>query len=349
MKLFVKSGDKVILKPNLVAPRHFSSGATTNVYIMEEIIKEIKDLGGIPCIAESPGIEYDSYVTLAVSGIRDVAKEYGVRIIDLEKEERRIIKIPNGVILKSIALPACVVDADLIINVPKIKTHILTTVTLGLKNFMGLLDPKSRKRIHIYGLDHGIVDLFVSLMSKRILTVADGVVTMDRNGAVYGDKKRLGVIVTGDNVVATDFVCCRIMGIDPLSIGHLRLANEIQDAGTFSVHGETIVNVTRKFRLPSTGKIYKFTYGRVLFLIDYIASELMNRKTFLNSIFQVVGTRPRIIKKRCSKCGKCIRNCPAGAIENFQVNSKKCIRCMNCQEVCPQDAIIIKGITKSSA
>jgi uncharacterized protein (DUF362 family)/Pyruvate/2-oxoacid:ferredoxin oxidoreductase delta subunit len=334
----------VVLKPNFVAPIASSAGVTTSLDLVEELIEEILALGSKPVIVESSGIEYNTGQVFDVLGLGRLAQKYGVEVLDAENLETTEVKLDNGMMFDALSLPKIVLEADNLISIPKMKTHVLTTVSLGLKNLMGLLRPEDRRKMHFHGIDRGLLDLYCVLKDKTACVV-DGLVAMEGNAAVYGEKLDLGIVVAGTNLVATDRLCCRIMGIDPCSVRHLANASDRDDLTV--VLGENIDEVAISFRKPSVGRFYRFSYGRLLFGIDQTLSTLTHRRSFLPYILGHFGTRPEIVESRCNRCMDCATSCPVEAIDlKVRIDRDRCIRCLRCYEVCSKNAIAVRGFTK---
>lgn len=316
----VKTNDTVILKPNLFITRNWKTGTTTNPQIVEEMIKIVLDAGGTPIITESAGIGRDTQYLFNVLGYSDLAKKYKIKLIDINKSEYIAVSIPKGVIFKELNIPKIVQEADVIIDLPKMKTHMSTTVTLGMKNLKGFLPGDEKRKPHKFGLHQGIVDL--NKIIKPDLIVVDGLVAMEGNGPSYGDPIELGVIVAGKNVVAVDTVCCKIMNIDPLSVEHIQLAYEqgmkpskIEQVGD---------SVSRDFKIP----------------IEESESFI---ERIINYINNVLGRKVVIIsKERCTGCGQCLKICEENAInvEKKIIDKDKCTKCEICIELCPYKAVV---------
>ena len=151
--------------------------------------------------------------------------------------------------LNSITVPRIVTESA-IISAAKLKTHVNTGVTLGMKNMFGLLPDKFKAKYHAMGISRVIVD--INTVLKPALTVIDGFVAMEGKGPVDGTPVPMGIIIAGKDVVATDVVACGVMGIDPHSILHIRRALEkgLGSIDGIQILGEKIENVTRTFRRP---------------------------------------------------------------------------------------------------
>ena len=341
----INPGEKVLIKPNLVMPREADSGVTTNLELIAALVEILKDNQAIPILAEGVGYEFDSQ-TFSILGIDQLAKNYNIQFIDCRNCQTFSKKV-NGRIFKKIELPKILEEVDKIINVPKLKTHVLTGISCGMKNLIGLLPLSERRRMHLSGLSKSIVEL--NLIIPTDLTIVDASVIMSGQGPAFGDTVKLGYILAGTNVFATDFRAAQFLNIDPLEIGHLRVAKQ-----------QNLIQVDFNKR-PSIkdfsvtipkNRFYIFLYWLV-YLFDFY-QEKVTQKTLIPWLQWNFGSRPKLDVKKCHlfpECKECIKLCPIGAIDKKKgIDLERCvkIRCLKCFEVCPHKAITIKGISKPS-
>ena len=242
--------DRVLIKPNYICAKHPSTGVTTDSRVVEALIEFVKECG---CreITVGDGGSGDTDRVFDVVGIRQVAAQHGVRLIDLNDDERVEVSIPNALALPKVSIAKTVLESTCIINVPKLKVHHMALVTLCIKNLMGAILPKSI----IHGqLNERLADL-ASLIRPRI-NIIEGIVGSELD-EVNGKPVRMDLLISGRDIVATDTVGSAVMDIDPGRVGYLSLA-EGKDVGTgelakIEVLGEPIEKVQRRFKLP-----YKF-------------------------------------------------------------------------------------------
>jgi uncharacterized protein (DUF362 family)/Pyruvate/2-oxoacid:ferredoxin oxidoreductase delta subunit len=345
MHSIVKRGDTVIVKPNFSGPRSPLQGATTSLTVVREIVNEVIECGAEPIIAEGPFRFYNADVVFDTLGVRRFAKELGIKLVNLNEEASVEVEVPSGKALKRIKVPKPVLDSDVLINVPKMKTHHLTTVTLGMKNLKGVLPGAEKQQSHIHGIHQSIVD--INKIIKPDLTVVDGIVAMEGMGPTFGDPVELGLVVAGRNVVDVDKVCCEIMGIDPFHVEHLRIAlEEGLGSNNVEVVGEPINSVRRKFRVPQESRVYLYLSNAAQRL-DRLVYKISGKNIFpyLSGMF---GKRPRIDKKKCVKCGICEKVCivspPAIDCKAGKINYQRCVDCLLCMEQCPRNAISVRGM-----
>lgn len=336
-KLF-QNEEKVYIKPNFVAPRDNSTGATTNLKIIKTIAEALNTIGVNPIIIETPGMEYNVEDVFNALNIYDFAEQNNIGLCIPKPKDFVKRKIFQGKVLKFAEIPQQILNYKLI-NIPVMKTHVITTITLGMKNLMGLCSNSTKRMMHVKGIHKTIVDLNKLIIPD--LTIIDATNTMQGDGAVYGDHKKLDIVIASQNTIAADKIGSRIMGLEESTISFLNLTNfkkKIQIDGELKCYD---------FTLPKPGKIYRLIY-RLLYFIDIFFFSFF--KTHFNKFLYstgLIGTRPEILKK-CTKCGICSDICPVNAIlmEKQKIDYKKCIRCLKCLEVCPEKAIIIKGVSK---
>lgn len=336
-------GKPVILKPNFVAPRKGLTGAITDFELVKSIAKMVKEAGAYPAILETPGMEYVPEDVYNFLEVEKFAKSLDIGLLS-GQENLVKLKIPNGKTLHSIKIAKILTETP-IINIPKFKAHPLTKLTFGMKNLMGALPHRERTRMHIQGIHQSIVD--INRVIKPVLTVVDANIAM-QGDSVYGDKVNLGLLIVGTNTLAVDIACCRIVGVPPEHVTHIKLA--MRESGVDNV--ELVGDVPKeafKFNLPHKGIMYGFA-SRLMYVADAPFDPVFgipfNRFLYSTGFF---GTRPQIVKEKCNKCGKCVQVCSvqtAIALDSQQINYKKCIRCLECVAVCPENALTVKGLTK---
>ncbi|MBN1820425.1 MAG: DUF362 domain-containing protein [Prolixibacteraceae bacterium] len=271
---------KILLKPNLVAPySHF----TTKPEIVKAIAELFIDSGKEVCIAEGSAsaegfnqkgsVEYrtrkpeildpmQKYIFDKL-GYTDLAKELDIPLINLHSGELVDVEVPNGLAFNKITLHRSVAETDLLVSVPMMKTHVLATVTLGMKNLIGVY-PGSvyysvRSFLHDKAFERGsegiayeIIDMVRA--SKMGLTIIDASTAMEGNGPAEGDLVKMDLIIAGTNPLATDFVAANIMGfeIDEIPTFNWAVKSGMKPVGLdeIEVRGERIDDVKRKFKRP---------------------------------------------------------------------------------------------------
>jgi uncharacterized protein (DUF362 family)/Pyruvate/2-oxoacid:ferredoxin oxidoreductase delta subunit len=345
----VMRGAKIaILKPNFVAGRSAETGSTTSFALLKAVAEEVRDCGAEPVLCETPGTEFDREATYTILGVEQFCAENGIRILRVDPEggEEDWIELrPKGAKrLRTFRIPRILSEARLI-NLPVLKTHVVSTITLGMKNPMGILPRPDRRSMHTFGIDQSIVDMNLGI--RPDLTIVDGSVGQDGEGPLYGDKADLQLLVAGRESLAVDLVCCQLVGVKPRDIPHLKLALEQMGKPSWTTVGEE-VSVIKKFRLPERKALYHFIFW-LMYPLDYPYTWVAERgKHLCTTLYStgLVGTRPQIKEENCTRCGVCVEACPLPDVINLKtlkVNYSTCQRCLLCYEACPENAISVKG------
>jgi uncharacterized protein (DUF362 family) len=216
--------DKVLIKVNFITVETWDTGATTDPVVVEAIIKRLKNLPVQIFVVESDATMTNADKAFEVTGMNEMCKHNGVQCLNLRHVKDRVkIDIPNGETLQSITVPRIATESA-IISAAKLKTHMITKVTLGMKNLFGLLPDKFKGKYHAKGINKVIVD--INTVLKPTLTVIDGFVGMEGRGPSGGKPVKMDLIIAGKDVVATDATAARVMGFEPMEIAHIRKAFE---------------------------------------------------------------------------------------------------------------------------
>lgn len=250
------NGKRVLLKPNLV---EFDAKGVINTHpaLVGAAIDAFKTLGAREVIvAEGPGHRRDNEYLLTASGLYDVIREHRVRYVDLNNDDVRLTPLKSSFTrFKQLYLPETLYNADLLVSMPKLKTHHWAGVTLSLKNMFGVVPgavygwPKNA--LHWAGINGSIVDINSSLPLPRF-AIVDGIVGMEGNGPIQGQAKPSGVLLFGDDLVAVDATAARLMKIEPRKVKYLEQAGDF--LGNLAYEkieqiGETIDHYQQDFRV----------------------------------------------------------------------------------------------------
>ncbi len=329
---FVRSGDLVLLKPNLLYGKAPEKAVTTHPSIVKGMIQIVREAGGIPFIGDSPSI---GGLTRAAekAGIKKVADESKCPLIEFNKPI--FPSKGGGRFFKQLEIDQRVLEADVVINLPKWKTHGMMLLTLGVKNLFGCI-PGTRKALwHLKaGEDRKLfaqmlIDLYQII--RPSLTILDGIVGMEGNGPGSGDPIQLGLILASRDALSLDQVVCDLLRIPRKSLMTNQVALE-EGIGRdeIEVVGERLeeINIPR-FKLPAP------------------SSPDWDLPGFLQRVLKnALTSKPVVEEEVCDACNRCIEICPPRALDRNErglfFDYGKCIRCFCCQEVCPEGAIKIK-------
>jgi uncharacterized protein (DUF362 family) len=223
-------GKRILLKPNLV---EFDPKGVINTHpaVIEAAIDSFRSLGAAQVVvAEGPGHRRDNEYLLSASGLYDVIQEHRVRYVDLNTDNVRATPLRSSFTdLKQLYLPESLYNADLLVSMPKLKTHHWVGVTLSLKNMFGVVPgivygwPKNI--LHWRGINQSILDINSSLPLPQF-AIVDGIVGMEGNGPLQGQARQSGVLIFGDDLVAVDATAARLMRIEPQKIDYLAKAGD---------------------------------------------------------------------------------------------------------------------------
>ena len=334
-------GKKVALKPNLVRKMDASLGGTTHPSVVEATAELCREWGAKEVLmVESPGGPYSESAlkgAYRVCGM-ERASEGGAFTLNYDTAFQTV-DFPDGVVSKTFHILSPIVDADVVVNLCKLKSHGLTMMTGGVKNLFGTIPGTEKFEMHarfpdIRDFSAQLVDLCAyHLSQKPLLTVMDAVVGMEGNGPTNGKARKIGAMLCSLNPFALDTVASRLVGMEGKVI-HLEQGKARGYVSEPTVVGASVESlVVKDFLLPDSAK-----KNILAWLADFWDGRLM----------KFFEPRPAINKKKCVGCGECVRSCPAHTIRLDKerriavIDAEPCIKCFCCQELCPKDAVDIK-------
>ena len=326
---FIKSGERVLLKVNLVAGHDITRRVTTDPSIVRAAAKLVLSQGATPFIADSPGI--DNFKSAAKkAGFLDVANELGIECKELI--EPVTLPVSRDSDFHKIQVSKDVIDSDKIINLPKLKTHGQMLLTMGVKNLFGCIPGRLKAGWHYnVGLNRErfaglLLDIYLNV--KPCFTILDGVIGMHGNGPTSGDSYEFGIIAATQDAVTMDFWLAKMLGAD-LNEFSLYKAAKRRSFAQCNLTPEDICGDLESSHVFSGVKLPRTRTMRLLPSIPFI-DRLMTSK-------------PVHIPDKCIGCGRCQDMCAAGALrhenKHLYFDYSKCIRCYCCHEMCPVKAI----------
>lgn len=246
----VKPKDLVLINPSWVAPPvEREAGCITIPEVTQAVADIVKEIGARPVIAESSAVGVSSEKVIQESGYRKL-REMGYEVIDL-KSLKTMVKMPveNAKVFESIETWDLVQQADVIISVPKLKTHDQTEMTCAIKKLKGLLTDDAKKAMHQQGLFDGVIDLMAAV--KPRLAVVDAIVCQEGVGPVFGKPVEMNLVLAGKDLVAVDAVCAQLIGYDPqeilLTVNAATRSLGVMNPEQIEIRGEKLENVRRRF------------------------------------------------------------------------------------------------------
>lgn len=316
----VKKYKKILIKPNILgAYEEHQNAITTNTSIVKAILKQFK---GKKWVGES-----------SFSETEKVMKKTGYskfkNLIIFEKGELVKIKDNRAKVLKNFYLSKIVKKVDLVVNVPKLKTHSLTKITGAIKNLYGLIPGGMKQKLHRKAIGDKkfsklLIDIYQNIKPK--LNIMDAVIGMEGEGPSAGKPKKVGLIMASRNSVALDIVAAILIGYKPKKI--------------FVIKEAVKRKLYPNFKVKIVGDLKKIPN------LKFKKPFMRSKEVIKSFLIMFVKYNPILVnEERCVKCGLCARKCPANAISLKpypEINKKKCIRCYCCIEVCPKHALYIK-------
>ena len=329
---FVKKGDRVFLKPNLLFGKDPEKAVTTHPSVVKAVIEIVREAGGIPFIGDSPGIGSTAKAA-EKAGIKGVAEAAGCPIVEFNRPV--LSQKGRAKTFKHLEIDQAILEADVLINLPKWKTHGMMLLTLGVKNLFGCI-PGSRKALwHLRaGADHNVfarmlIDLYRIIQPS--LTILDGVVGMEGNGPSSGRPIPLGLILASGDALSLDQIVCDLLGISRKALLTNRTAFA-QGMGReeIEVLGEKVNAVAiPRFEFPPSSRT------------DWNLPGFLRR-----ALSNALTARPVVERVKCKACDHCLEICPPKALErkgkDLVFDYGRCIRCFCCQEICEEGAILMK-------
>jgi len=323
----IKQNSRVLIKPNLLLPAEPEKGILTHPMIVRSVAEYVLKNEGIPLVADSPAMgSFEKIFT--VGGFKDALEDLCVEC----REFKQSVKVDVGEPFGQIDLAEDAVSADVIINLPKLKTHAQMLLTLGIKNMFGCVVGLKKPEWHFKtGIDRSMfARLLVSIYNaiNPDVTLVDGILALEGQGpGKRGTPRELGILIAGQNAADVDMTVCSMLGIPP---EHLATNMEAKHAGA------------------SKGRLY--IQGDFPLISGFQFPELspltFGPEPIHNIVRRHLLQRPVVDRQICDVCAKCWQYCPAKAIyrtsRQITFDYNRCIRCYCCIEICPQGAIYAK-------
>lgn len=241
--------DLVLINPSWVAPpTDPQSAVITSPEVTRAVADIVRDFGARPVIAESSAVGVDTEKVIAGSGYGDLRRE-GYEVVDLKSTPKVTADIKGGEILKKVETFELAAQADVIISLPKMKTHDQTEITCSLKKLKGLVTDEQKRRMHRKGVFKGVVD--ITMFLKPRLSIVDAILCQEGLGPIFGRPVEMNLIIAGKDLVAVDSICGQIMGYEPEEVLITKFAAErglgVMDKEMIELPGEPLENVKRRF------------------------------------------------------------------------------------------------------
>jgi uncharacterized protein (DUF362 family)/ferredoxin len=332
MKAFVQPGQKVLLKPNMLAGKDPAKAVTTHPAIVRAVIRQVQAAGGSVSLGDSPGIGSPETVARKC-GLLAVVEETGAQFARFEESVR--ISSSGGT-FRELEVARDILEADIIINLPKLKTHQMMGLTGAVKNMFGAVVGLRKPRLHLQaGTDKAFFALMLLELCERLspsLSIVDGIVAMEGDGPGSGDPVTVGALLAGTSPLAIDTVATELVGFHPQQVWTQQQALNTRRPHARRDELEIVGAKLDDLRVANfrPAKTTDVDFG----LPQFLKSRLTNS----------LSARPQPDRNKCQLCHVCVSHCPPQAMriidQRLIIDYQRCIRCFCCQELCPHAALI---------
>lgn len=326
-------GKKVLVKPNILGPFDKDMGITTHPSLVKAVVSYLERSGAKIVVGDNPGPR--GYGTneesVRVSGILGAVGKYYRNI----GTNVKVVKVKSKYFRQTV-VSKDVLDCDILISLPKFKTHLNTRITGGIKNSYGILAGDEKAKIHRMApksrqFAEAVVDIYQ--IRKPDLVIMDAVTGMEGDGPNSKDLRDVGKLIASNNAVCLDAVMAEMMGLDAGDIDMLKIA---KDRGLGEIDVEKINIIGKLEKIPNFKLPMNFFAMRSAFPL-------------YNIVIHIIMARTKLVidPKKCKKCYICLENCPMKAISengDIHINTAGCISCYCCKELCPHDAVRVRGL-----
>jgi len=336
LSAFVSPGQRVLLKPNFLFAKPVEQAVTTHPLVIQSIARMVRDCGAQVWIGDAPGFESTERVATRLGLTEWIAGETGIELVSFGEQKSSLAVGADGSYRSfQVATPVC--EADVIINLPKLKTHGQVHLTMGVKNILGCVCGLEKAQWHLRaGEDRQSFGRMLLQLHDAVapeLTILDGVIAMEGNGPTSGTLRNVGLLAASASAPALDLAVARLVGYSVEQVPTL------MEAG-LSPEGLVLE------RLPEAPlQVAAFVPAALRYHVQWLPSE-----TLRNMLRRACTGRPDFSTELCTGCNQCVRVCPAKALEPAQDESQvpkldlsRCIRCYCCQEMCPAGAIRVRA------
>lgn len=344
MGRFVRPGERIVLKANLLRAAPPESAICTHPAVVEAVAKLVKEAGGTPVICDSPGGALHKEAVLRSlyekTGMAAAAAAAGAELS--MDSSTRTVSLPEGKVLRQAEIITPVAEADGVIDLCKMKTHVLMSMTGAVKNLFGVIPGLSKVGYHATHPDHAtFADVLLDLTGyvKPRLSLMDGILAMEGDGpGSSGTPRQAGLLLAAANPLALDTAAGAIMNL-PRQDNPVLLAAERRGLTPCRMEDvELIGGTVEELRMAD----YKFPASTKSNLMDFLGPLARPVERLCK---KALSQTPRIDGAKCVGCGICAKSCPGQAIamtapgKKARISQKACIHCYCCHELCPQKAV----------
>jgi len=337
---------KILLKPNLLTSK---KDACTQPSFIEGVISYLKERGismQNVSVGDSPGQQGKTATDVAEKiGLLEICEKNGLKLVDFESDVPIIERIEGAVRLKEIRVAKVVKECDILINLPRLKSHIEATMTGAIKNYWGIIQGGLKAKYHLLGktawqFGEVLIDNFswiVKNKPNRLIIYDLQEIMEGMAGPGGGSMNKWDLIIAGTDELALDVIALEIGKVKLKNVPHVKNAIE-RNLGVGNIENIEILGMPLEMAKKQTPK-FKIPGSTMTNFISYMTGHFA---------YKIIKKIPDLIKEKCVQCGQCAQICPAEAIEFIEGNypvflRKRCISCLCCSELCPESAIKAKS------
>lgn len=336
---FVKSGNKVLLKVNLIGPKSSDSAAVTHCEFVRAMIRILKKQGCTVWIGDSAGGAIAGIAptvqALKISGLTKVAEEEGAEIKNFDREG--VVEVfSESKPGEKMFLAKPIFDADVVINLPKLKTHSAAFYTGAVKNVFGCIPGLRKAWYHKSApepVDFGEIISDIHRAGRFHLHIMDGITAMQGEGPTAGEVYNSNKILMSTDPLALDAVGAKMIGMD---LGTIPILATAKKRGLGEGNLDKVLIDGDYKTIP---RLENFRFPK-----RYRSTKTRNNSAVVK-VIDFFKARPTVNANKCKKCNMCVESCPVKAIdrETKKINYELCIECLCCHELCMYKAVEIKS------
>lgn len=333
----IKEGTKVVIKANLVSAMAPEKGATTHPLLIKVLTDYLIARKCSVTVGDSPG---GVFTSMYLKNVYKATKmdTTGAKLNDNFNTKK--VSYPDAKVLKTFEYTSYLDDADLIINISKLKTHGMMGMSASVKNLFGTIPGTLKPEYHYRFPNHeDFAQMLIDLNEyfKPSINIIDGIIGMEGNGPTAGTPKKANIMLSSPNPYELDYIASKIMGLNPMEVPTIKVSidNKLCNPDLIMLNDNLDNYLIKDYELIKSGSLW-FMNENGSFLQKIVAK--ITKRLFAN--------KPEAQKSKCIGCGKCAKVCPAKAITmesgKPKIDRSKCIKCYCCQEFCPVSAMKVK-------
>jgi uncharacterized protein (DUF362 family)/NAD-dependent dihydropyrimidine dehydrogenase PreA subunit len=336
-------GLRVLVKPNLLNASPSTKAVTTNPIFLSAVLRLLEARGaGKILIGDSPAWQ-NGASTGKVAGLWRIAADHNCSWVDFKASAPR--NSPDAKLVPNFLLTTVLDECDIVINLPKLKTHQFMYYTGAVKNFFGLMPGMAKSGMHLRYPDSerfGTMLVDLSRTIPRSFTFMDGIIAMEGPGPGSGKPFPLGLVLASSDPAALDWVALQCIGYEPTEISYI--LDAIARTGRNPQKPEIVLGPERIENVAAKN------FERIPLRASALSTISKAPSLLRNFIGSVSISRPKFNADLCVGCLACVNVCPNGALafektprgkNQIRIDDSACIQCYCCHEVCPEKAITI--------